>query len=199
MFNDLILKYVESKSQNCLAQILKRVPSTRHEEIKNLIFNLQEEINSVFTTKKIYLRDKDGKVSEFKSTYDAAKSIDYRVTTLDNYLQRGKGYFEFAGYIISIIPIEEKVIERGFWFRDLKGKVQKLNSLESLARVSGLSIRSLEVYLSKNNSFTKRGYVSKTPLEELSFEDAYSLNFFRQHKRWPTPNEIPNDTGPRRY
>ncbi len=195
MTNDIVLKYINSEAENCLEKILGLIPSTRRDDAKKLFSDMKNKINTVFASKKFYLRYKTGQVAEFKSVDDIAKNIDYNVITLENYLSRGRGYFEFSGYAISIVPIEEKIIESKFWFRDHTGKVQQLTTMESLAKFSGLGLNSLQIYLrnGKGIAVTKRGYASTSPLEELSFEDAYGLNFHRKYHRWPDANEIPNN------
>lgn len=200
--NTIVEDFIISEAEKCFEGLLLLIPSTRHSEAKKLFFDSKTKINSVFCDRKIFLRHKTGQVSEFKNVYDAAKSIDYNVVTLENYLRKGKGYFEFSGYTISIVPIKElDIVEEGFWFRDSNGKVQRCDTVEKLAKVSGLKVESLRLYLRKGGGFaqTKRGHVSNKPMEDLSFSDTYRLTYFNKHGRWPDINEIPHDPSDNRH
>lgn len=195
-----ISNFVKQELKNLKVEILKLISKSKIEDLEKLFLNSTLKISDVIEKKLYYTRDRFGRVESFSDIEEVSKMLNIKPTTLKCYLS-GKGYETVKGYIVSKTPLEEMEINNPnldpnqLWIRNNDGTVKVVKNIDEAAKILKLSARTLYTYLSagKGIATTKHGLVSKSPLTELSFNDAFQLTFKLKHHRWPEDHELPID------
>lgn len=192
-----MIDFINRSVLSMLERVLRVTPSTKKEEVENIFKEVSSTMNATFSEDAFYMRDKFGKVSKFLTIKDLAAKINYTEKTIECYLSKGGGEATFKNILVSTIPLLETEIsqvEESFWLRDLNGKVLKFATIEEVAKICNIKVKTLEVYLSvgKGQTVTKNGVISTSQLYELSPTDNFEQNYYLKHGYWPDPAEVPD-------